>query len=122
MTVTLLHDVARGMAYMHAAGYRHNDVKSHNVLLISSPGRTPLPLAAKLADFGLSYKTMVLEGDANVARICGTVTHLAPEVYAAHGSKPAPGAATATGGTHISAFASCQILIRKLCGNQRSFF
>ncbi|MBI2945900.1 MAG: serine/threonine protein kinase [Candidatus Wallbacteria bacterium] len=63
--------VARALAFIHANGLVHRDVKSANIL-IDQDG------VAKLADFGLvrSGETTMLTGDGNVV---GTPGYMAPE-------------------------------------------
>lgn len=46
-------DIAEGLAYAHAQGISHNDVKSPNILLFGDPKN----YTAKLADFGLVRKS-----------------------------------------------------------------
>jgi len=60
--VHLARDVARGMRYLHENSLLHRDLKSPNVLLATrnTPQRIQYAdgLIAKIADFGLSTKTM----------------------------------------------------------------
>jgi serine/threonine protein kinase len=51
--LTLLSDVANGMAYLHSRNCVHGDLKPANVLLRRSPN-APFGHAAKVADFGLT--------------------------------------------------------------------
>ncbi|CAL4901984.1 unnamed protein product [Urochloa decumbens] len=73
-------DVARGLAYVHAAGLVHGDVKPRNVV-IGADGR------AKLADFGCARR---LAGSSKEAIIGGTPAFMAPEV--ARGEEQGPAA------------------------------
>ena len=78
--------VASALAYLHAQGVLHRDVKLDNVLL-ASPGDLS---TLKLADFGLSNTA------AAAVTVCGTPAYAAPEVVAAAGRRAA---AAARGGT-----------------------
>ena len=73
----LVLDVARGLAYSHARGVLHRDVKPANVFL-SDAGERP---RAKLGDFG----TGVFMSDAPAERV-GTAFYMAPEIF--KGEKP----------------------------------
>jgi len=55
LRLSLLADVAGGLAYLHARDVIHVDVKPDNVLLTAVSARSPLP-TAKLADFGSSLR------------------------------------------------------------------
>ncbi|OAX77841.1 serine/threonine protein kinase, partial [Emergomyces africanus] len=50
----LLHDIARGLAIIHACGIVHGDLKHENVLIFANKYHVPAgqPYTAKLADFG----------------------------------------------------------------------
>jgi calcium-dependent protein kinase len=73
-----------GLAYMHASGVMHRDVKPGNVALVA-PGAWN---TAKLIDFGLARRMRVTSRDAQRARerhacalsACGTREYVAPEV------------------------------------------
>ena len=66
-------DVSRGMAYIHAMGHLHRDLKPDNILLDAEG-------AAKISDFGLSClhtsKTLSDEHTGGT----GTLRWMAPEV------------------------------------------
>eukprot|EP00444_Apocalathium_aciculiferum_P052022 CAMPEP_0183516122 /NCGR_PEP_ID=MMETSP0371-20130417/13967_1 /TAXON_ID=268820 /ORGANISM="Peridinium aciculiferum, Strain PAER-2" /LENGTH=230 /DNA_ID=CAMNT_0025713793 /DNA_START=53 /DNA_END=745 /DNA_ORIENTATION=- len=65
---SLLADVARGLSALHAAGYAHLDLKSHNVLVDSEGsaegggGSTGSRATAVLCDFGGAYPVASAEG------------------------------------------------------------
>ncbi|KXZ56483.1 hypothetical protein GPECTOR_1g432 [Gonium pectorale] len=107
LALRLAFDVAAGLRHVHAAGIVHGDVSAGNVLLarrsapedssdaerggvdtaeagwrsrLTAAGPPPLPVVAKVADFGLSVR---LAGSATHASGCyqGTPTYIAPEVH-----------------------------------------
>ncbi|KXZ56484.1 hypothetical protein GPECTOR_1g433 [Gonium pectorale] len=107
IALRLAFDVAAGLRHVHAAGIVHGDVSAGNVLLarrsapedssdaerggvdtaeagwrsrLTAAGPPPLPVVAKVADFGLSVR---LAGSATHASGCyqGTPTYIAPEVH-----------------------------------------
>ncbi len=74
----LIGGVVRALAFVHARGLVHADVKPSNVLLDDALLATDPTRAAKLADFGLAAAT----GDPAAAVTRGTIGYAAPEVYA----------------------------------------
>ncbi len=68
----LVLDVARGLAYSHARGVLHRDVKPANVFLDNSVGHA----RAKLGDFG----TGMFMADVSTERV-GTAFYMAPEIF-----------------------------------------
>uniref|UniRef100_A0A7S1F2J1 Protein kinase domain-containing protein n=1 Tax=Noctiluca scintillans TaxID=2966 RepID=A0A7S1F2J1_NOCSC len=80
-SVTILHDVASGMNYLHnqTPPIVHRDMKSSNILLtscITSPDQEP---CAKLSDFGLSRNTDPMPNNGMTKNV-GTWRWMAPEV------------------------------------------
>ncbi|KAF0693009.1 Aste57867_15958 [Aphanomyces stellatus] len=71
--------VARALAYLHARGILHRDVKSRNVLLHST-------LGAKLSDFGVASSE---ESGAISSKAVGTLGYMAPEIMSQHRHSPA---------------------------------
>jgi eukaryotic-like serine/threonine-protein kinase len=65
-------EVARALAFAHAAGLVHRDVKPQNVLL-NGDGR------AKVTDFGIARSLDVDTGMTQTGTILGTSNYLAPE-------------------------------------------
>jgi len=78
--VSVIADVADGLAAAHAAGIVHRDVKPENVLLdlASSPGPGGAP-RAKLTDFGIA-RLVDAPRRTRATRIIGTPDYLAPEI------------------------------------------
>jgi serine/threonine-protein kinase len=70
--LTIVRDVARGLAFAHEHGVVHRDVKPHNVL-IDSEG-TP-----KVTDFGIARSLDRDDGLTMTGTLLGTSDYLAPE-------------------------------------------
>ncbi|RAG80278.1 serine/threonine protein kinase, partial [Streptacidiphilus pinicola] len=78
--VSVVADVAEGLAAAHAQGVIHRDVKPENILLdqASSPGPGGAP-RAKLSDFGIA-RLVDAPRRTRATRIIGTPDYLAPEI------------------------------------------
>jgi len=69
----IIHQIARGLKFMHSHGIVHRDLKPENILCVDSSAS-----GVKIADFGISK---VLRGEQTKMRtISGTLMYLAPEV------------------------------------------
>jgi len=69
----IIHQIARGVKYMHSHGIVHRDLKPENILC-----KDHTVTQIKVADFGISK---VLQGQqTHMKTICGTLSYLAPEV------------------------------------------
>ncbi|MEY9875483.1 serine/threonine protein kinase [Streptacidiphilus sp. MAP12-33] len=78
--VSVVADVAEGLAAAHAQGVIHRDVKPENILLdqASGPGPGGAP-RAKLSDFGIA-RLVDAPRRTRATRIIGTPDYLAPEI------------------------------------------
>lgn len=78
----LLLDVASGMAYLHANGIVHGDLKSLNVMVDEN--------RALIADFGLSKvrKQLGSVASSGTASLSGTPAFVAPEMLAGQSARP----------------------------------
>ncbi|GAA2143741.1 serine/threonine-protein kinase [Kitasatospora kazusensis] len=78
--VSVIADVADGLAAAHAAGIVHRDVKPENVMLdlAAPPGQGGAP-RAKLTDFGIA-RLVDAPRRTRATRIIGTPDYLAPEI------------------------------------------
>jgi eukaryotic-like serine/threonine-protein kinase len=64
--------VAHGLAFAHAKGFVHRDVKPQNVLLNGNG-------EAKVTDFGIARALDVQEGETQTGTVLGTCDYIAPE-------------------------------------------
>lgn len=85
----ILRDVAGGLAYVHAQGLAHNDVKPGNILYSRERG-------AVLCDFGLSARV----GDGRTVTHAGTPYYIPPE-FIGRGLRGTPGDVWALGVTML---------------------
>jgi len=69
----------RGLQYLHERGIVHRDIKPENLLL--SQDRQTI----KIADFGLSNKTHGNNENMLFYTMCGSLTHIAPEIFGESG-------------------------------------
>ena len=80
--LSVAHDVARGMAYLHQHRIIHRDLKPDN-LLIDQQGHI------KLTDFGLSRIVALAPDGLRKTLRCGTPGYVAPEVLSRETSRAA---------------------------------
>jgi serine/threonine-protein kinase len=76
------------LAYAHAGGFVHRDLKPHNLLVVATGGRD----VVKVADFGLVriYHTSPLSGLTLTGQVAGTSGFMAPEqITSFRGVQPA---------------------------------
>jgi len=74
----LVEQVARGVAYAHAHGVIHRDLKPDNVLIA-------LDGTAKVTDFGLANRVAEADGPTRTGAVMGTPSYMAPEQAAGRG-------------------------------------
>ena len=72
--LSILGEVALGVAAAHAVGVVHRDLKPHNVLIAERPGQR----LVKVIDFGLAT-SLFLTGMTATGMILGTPEYMAPE-------------------------------------------
>ncbi|HEV7684536.1 MAG TPA: protein kinase [Pyrinomonadaceae bacterium] len=76
-TLEIISQTLDGLAYAHAQGYIHRDIKDQNILV-----RGTLPnLSAKLTDFGLakSFTQSGMSGVTMAGEMAGTLAYMSPE-------------------------------------------
>jgi serine/threonine protein kinase len=79
--LTILDDVCKGVAAIHAAGTVHRDLKPSNILVDSE-------LRTRVADFGVS--TRYAGTTATASEMAGTPAYMAPEVAISEGQPGTP--------------------------------
>ena len=79
--LSILHDVAEGLNYLHSYPVIHRDLSPNNVLLKLQP----LFPVAKIADLGVAKILKVDDSKKYLTTMPGTVDFMAPEAY---GTKP----------------------------------
>ena len=75
---SLTHQTLEGLAYLHAEGILHRDLKADNILL-------DLDGTCKISDFGISKKSNNIYGNDVTNSMQGSVFWMAPEVVRAQG-------------------------------------
>jgi len=72
--VRILREVAWGLAYAHARGVVHRDIKPDNILIDRESGR------AVLSDFGIAHDTQLAAGGLTMdGHVLGSVHYMSPE-------------------------------------------
>lgn len=75
--VKIMLDTCRGMAFLHASGIIHRDMKPDNLLVVSLAADAPV--SVKITDFGTS-KTQSSEDSSQMTKGLGTPIYMAPEI------------------------------------------
>ncbi|KAK9816769.1 hypothetical protein WJX72_004918 [[Myrmecia] bisecta] len=115
LKIATLLEIARGVAFLHAAGKVHGNLKASNVLLKYS-NLDQRGFSAKLGDYGLSFFLPTL--DAESESMCtAPYSHLAPEVLRSGASSPA-GDAYSFGVIMAELYGSCRAF-DKPCASER---
>lgn len=73
----LIHDVARGLHYLHATSNIHRDIKPENILLKRVPGG----FIAKLGDFGLARDAESQKLISILSKGVGSSPYMSPEQH-----------------------------------------
>ncbi|KAE8376947.1 kinase-like domain-containing protein [Aspergillus bertholletiae] len=74
MVWTMCSQLMEGLSVLHELEITHRDIKPQNILVVQKE-----PLLVKIADFGISKRTM--EGETSLRTRAGTKDYMAPEVH-----------------------------------------
>ena len=74
MVQNMTRQILHALAYLHARGITHRDIKPDNILISEMD-----PLQVKLSDFGLSK--CITNQETFLKTFCGTLLYCAPEIY-----------------------------------------
>ena len=80
--LSILHDVAEGLSYLHANQVIHRDLSPNNVLIKYS-GVDQVPPVAKIADLGVAKMVQVdsMRTKTQLTKLLGTVDFMPPEAF-----------------------------------------
>ncbi|KAI8056948.1 kinase-like domain-containing protein [Syncephalis plumigaleata] len=86
---SLISDILSGLIYLHNAHLVHHDIKTHNVVISFPYPNTPQRPKATIIDFDLSERIQY-NGNSVVpaSNLVGTMSYIAPEVFAHHLADP----------------------------------
>ena len=80
--LSILHDVAEGLSYLHSYSIIHRDLSPNNVLIKYS-GVDPFPPIAKIADLGVAKMVQAdsMRTRTRLTKLPGTVDYMPPESF-----------------------------------------
>ena len=81
--VRIAHDIAAGMAFLHAHRLVHRNLKPTNILIVSRDVRSPV--LCKICDFGASRFVSDEQAAATMTSTAATPLYTAPEMMVEHG-------------------------------------
>jgi calcium/calmodulin-dependent protein kinase I len=79
----IVHQICKGVSYLHSQGVAHRDLKPENLLCSSDNRPEFAPFRVVIADFGLSK---AFDDKNPLETSCGTPDYVAPEVITAEGT------------------------------------
>ncbi|KAM9824929.1 serine/threonine-protein kinase 33 isoform 2-T3 [Syngnathus typhle] len=77
--------LADAITYLHKKNIMHRDLKLENILVKNSLDDYKGKLDIKVADFGLSVKTLGVGSESILSDVCGTPVYMAPEMISQRG-------------------------------------